>query len=281
MPAGLTVLHTSDFQCGEPYLPHVGEALVRIAHDIAPDVVVVSGDLTQRAKRREFEQARELVDRLGPVPVVLTPGNHDVPLYRVWERLLDPFGNWRRFTGEESLDSVTRVDGATIVALHSAAPRRAIVNGRIDDGQVTFARRAFDDCAPNDLRLLVTHHHFVPIPQGRAGRPLPGAARLAEAFGQMGVDVLMGGHVHQIHLRTASEIVGCPRRDPPLPIVTCGTSTSRRGRGPEGGLNSLNVLRFSSTDVEVTPYLRSAGTQEFEALAARSWALRRGSRTAS
>lgn len=276
MSAGLTVLHTSDFQCGKPYLPQATEALIRLAAELDPDVVIASGDLTQRAKQHEFEQARRILDRFGEVPIVVTPGNHDVPLYRFWERLVDPFGKWRRFAGEASLDSVTRVDGATIVALNSAAPRRAIVNGRIDDGQVEFARRAFAETDPEALRLLVIHHHFVPVAEGNAGRPLPKAARLAQAFGEMGVDVLLGGHVHQIHMHAASEIPGCARREPPLPVLACGTSTSRRGRGVEAGWNSLSVLRFSEADVEVTPYRRAPDADAFTPLPARSWALRRG-----
>lgn len=276
MSAGLTVLHASDFQCGKPYLPQAAEALIRLASELDPDVVIVSGDLTQRAKAREFEQARQLLDRFGEVPIVITPGNHDVPLYRVWERLFDPFGKWRHFAGDSSLDSVTRIDGATIVALNSAAPRRAIVNGRIDDEQVEFARRVFSESAAEDLRLLVIHHHFVPIPDGDAGRPLPRATRLAEAFGQMGVDVLLGGHVHQIHMNVAGDIPGCVDREPPLPILACGTSTSRRGRGAEAGWNSLGVLRFSETDVEVTPYRRAPDADVFDPMPPRSWALRRG-----
>lgn len=276
MSAGLTVLHTSDFQCGKPYLPKAAEALVTLAAEVAPDLVVASGDLTQRAKRREFALARSLLDRFGALPVVVTPGNHDVPLYRVWERLLDPYGNWRRFAGTDELDTVTRVEGATVVALNSAAPHRAIVNGRIDDDQVDFARRAFAQARPDDLRILVTHHHFVPVASGEAGHPMPGAARLAQAFGEMDVDVVLGGHVHQLHMHVAEEIPGCPPRVPPLPILACGTTTSRRGRSVEEGWNSLSVLRFSDEEVEVTPYRRAPDATSFEALATRSWVLRRG-----
>jgi len=275
MSTGLTVLHTSDFQCGKPYLPHATDALLRLSAEVDPDVVIASGDLTQRAKKQEFAIARSIIDRFGDTPVVITPGNHDVPVYRVWERVIDPFGNWRRFSGEHALDSVTTVKGAVIVALNSAAPRRAIVNGRIDDDQVEFARRAFADLDPSKLRMLVIHHHFVPVPDADAGRPLPRAAHLAQAFGEMGIDVVLGGHVHQIHMHEAEDIPGCPPRDPPLPILACGTSTSRRGRGVEAGWNSLSVMRFSAGEVEVTPYRRAPDAEDFEAMPARTWALRR------
>lgn len=270
----LTVLHTSDFQCGKPYLPEAAKALLALAEDIDPDVVIVSGDLTQRAKKGEFVIARSIIDGFGARPVVVTPGNHDVPLYRIWERLFDPFGNWRSFAGARALDTVTTVDGAIIVSLNSAAPLRAIVNGRVDDCQVDFARQAFEAGERDALRLLVVHHNFVPAPSKDAGRPLPRAAYLASAFGDMGVDLILGGHVHETSMKVSEEIPECPPQDPPLPILACGTTTSLRGRGSEDGWNSLSVLRFGEDDVEVTPYRRAVGSVPFEPMPSRSWRLR-------
>ena len=122
----MLILHASDLQTGKPFRPRAAEDLVALAHTLVPDVVVIAGDLTQRAKAREYQAVRALLDRMAPLPVVVTPGNHDVPLYRVWERLLAPYRNWRRAIAPE-LDTVTRVRGATVVALNSSAPRRAIV----------------------------------------------------------------------------------------------------------------------------------------------------------
>lgn len=254
MAPRLTVLHASDLQCGKPFLPEAADALIRVADAVSPDLVVVAGDLTQRAKVHEFEMARGVLRRFGDVPVVVTPGNHDVPLYRAWERFGSPFRNWRAFTGRSELNTVTRLDGVTVVALSSAAPRRAVVNGRIHPEQVDFARDAFDQASDDDLRILVVHHHFAPVPTAEGGAPLPGAAQLADAFRQMGVDVVLGGHVHQLHLRTFHG----------LPFLSTGTATSRRGRGVESGWNSLCVHRFEDGAVEVTPYRREPGGADFQ-----------------
>ncbi len=254
MAPGLTVLHASDLQCGKPFLPEAADALLRVAHAVSPDLVVVAGDLTQRAKVREYETARCVLDRFGELPVVVTPGNHDVPLYRVWERLGQPFRNWRNFTGRDELDTVTRVHGATVVALSSAAPLRAVVNGRLHPSQVDFARHAFADAAHDDLRILVVHHHFAPVPTAEGGDPLPGAAGLADSFREMGVDVVLGGHVHQLHLRIFRG----------LPFLSTGTATSLRGRGVEAGWNSFCVHRFAAGHVEVTPYRRAPHAADFE-----------------
>jgi len=275
MSQPFTVLHTSDYQCGRPFVADAAEAMVRLADEVAPDVVVASGDLTQRAKRREFRQARGVLERFGSVPVVVTPGNHDVPLYRFWERLLDPYRNWRRFAGE-ALDTVTRVGPATIVALNSSAPRRAIVGGRLDDDQLSFAREAFAAESGADLRIVVVHHHFVPVPGGEGGRPLPRAAQLARALQGMGVDVVLGGHVHQMHVTSSADLPGAEAQDEgAVPFIACGTTTSRRGRGPEVGWNSLCVLVFDGDRMSVTPYRRRPEGGAFEPGETRAWPTRR------
>lgn len=262
----LTVLHASDLQVGKPFQPRAADALVDLFTATRPDVVVVSGDITQRAKAREFALARTLLDRFGDVPIVLTPGNHDVPLYRPRERLATPFKQWYAFMGTRELDTVTRVEGATFVALNSAAPRRAIVNGRIDDHQLDFAREAFAQTPDDDLRIVVIHHHFVPAPDGDGGRTLPRAREIVAAFEEMGVHAVLGGHVHQLHFNDSSRL-GSTRK-PALPILAAGTATSWRGRGVEARHNSVCVLRFGPATLTVSPWMRSPEASAFEPLEA-------------
>lgn len=257
----MLILHGSDFQTGRPYRPRAAAAFVALSRELAPDLVVVSGDLTQRAKAQEYSTVRTLLDAVD-VSLVLTPGNHDVPLYRIWERLLAPYRQWHRFLGV-GLDSVTRVNGATIVALNSSAPRRAVVRGRLRPRQVAFARRALDDVPVTDLRILVIHHHFVATPDREGGRPLPGARELLQAFEGMGVDLVLGGHVHQTHLTTSRALVRDPRGRPGIPLLACGTTASSRGRGPEVGRNGLLVVRVDERIVAVTPHFFDDETGRF------------------
>src|SRR5262249_53743488 len=121
-PTMLTILHISDLHFGPPYLPDVGAAALRFAAELNADVIAASGDFTQRPKVWQFAAARAFLDRLPPAQLVTVPGNHDVALYRVVERLLRPFANYRRHIAPE-LDTITRRDDAVIVALNSAAPR--------------------------------------------------------------------------------------------------------------------------------------------------------------
>lgn len=255
----LTVLHASDLQIGKPYRPHAADALVRAVEAERPDVVVVAGDLTQRAKAREYRAAAGLLARLGERPVVVTPGNHDVPLYRVWERLVAPYRNWRRYIASE-LDSVLELPGAKVVALNSSAPRRAIVGGRLDASQIERARTAFAAAGPEQVRIVVVHHHFVPTDDGSGGRPLPGAQDHLEAFSRMDVDLVLGGHVHQTRVLAP----GDPRTGVPFPVVSCGTTTSRRGRGSEVDLNTFNLIRIGREDIRIVPHRFLAERERFE-----------------
>lgn len=243
-----TILHGSDLQYGRPYRPAVGRAFQRLARELDPELVVIAGDLTQRAKRREFRAVRAWLDELEGMAVVVTPGNHDVPLYRIWERILDPYRNWRRHVSEE-LDTVTRVEGVVCVALNSAAPRRALVGGHLSEDQVSWAAEVFRQAPESDLRVLVTHHHFIATPDREGGRPLAHAAGILARFESMGVDLVLGGHVHQPHLGTSRTLV--PGDGPGIPLVASGTAASSRGRGVDTGENSVNVVRLTPEEVQV------------------------------
>ncbi|HSH46270.1 MAG TPA: metallophosphoesterase, partial [Longimicrobiales bacterium] len=155
----LTILHVSDLHFGPPYVPRVGEALLQAAEALEPDVVVASGDFTQRARAEQFAEARRYLDRLPDVPTVVVPGNHDVPLFRVWERIFSPYDMYRRYIAEE-LDQVIRVEGAVIVALNSTSPLRAITNGRINRTQLEFCQREFQKAPEEAIKIVVAHHHF-------------------------------------------------------------------------------------------------------------------------
>jgi 3',5'-cyclic AMP phosphodiesterase CpdA len=250
----LTLFHFSDIHFGPPYHPDAGEALLRFAAETKPDVIVASGDFTQRAKESQFRAAREFLDRLPAVPLVVTPGNHDVPLYRVKERLLDPYRYYRKYISSE-LDSVTRIPGAVIVSINSTAPRRAITNGRVHRWQLDFAREAFEGTADEVQRILVSHHHFAPPPDFEGATAMPGAKRAIDAFTSMRVDVILGGHLHRAYIGNSLDVYSGVDREHGIVIVQSGTSASRRGRAREREKNSFNVLRLDSRLIRVTHYM--------------------------
>jgi 3',5'-cyclic AMP phosphodiesterase CpdA len=250
----LTILHGSDLHFGEPYLPEAGEAFVEAARTVTPDLIIISGDLTQRAKVHEYEAARAYLDRLPDVPLVVTPGNHDVPLYRIFERIFDPYRNYRAYISEE-LDTVTRVPGAVVVSLNSSAPRSAIVNGRLRKHQMELAARVFQEAPPDDVRIVVAHHHLAPAPDYEGDTQLPNAKRILDAFSDMGVELIFGGHLHRAYIGNSLDVYPGRDRQHGVVIVQSGTTTSRRGRAREQAKNSFNVVRVARDHLEVTHYM--------------------------
>ena len=91
------------------------------------------------------------------------------------------------------------------------------------------------------------------------------ASEHLRAFEAMGVDLVLGGHVHRMHLTRSRDVVPGPAGDPGIPLVACGTSASRRGRGPESGRNSAALLRVGESEIEVTPHFLEPGSERFAA----------------
>lgn len=261
----ITIVHGSDLHFGVPHDPEVAEFFLDAAEELEPDLIVLSGDFTQRAKVGEYEAARSYLHRLPDVPTVVTPGNHDVPLYRVFERIFAPFRNYRNHISPD-LDTVTRVPGMTVVALNSAAPRRAIVNGRIDSRQLDFARNAFEGAGPGDLKAIVAHHHLAPAPDYEGDQPLPDARKILDAFEAMGVELIMGGHLHRGYIGNSLDVYPGEDRDRGIVIVQSGTTTSRRGRAREQAKNTFNFIRVRKAHVEIVHYMHFSEADGFAPL---------------
>lgn len=250
----LSILHISDLHFGPPYLPTVGESLQEIVPSLNPDVIVASGDITQRAKRAQFEEARRFLDRLPDVPKVIVPGNHDVPLYRIRERLFGPFDLYREYLTPD-LDGVLRLDEAVILWFNSTSPRRAISNGRIHLDQLAFCQEELRRAPPEAVKIIVAHHHFLPAPDYERDRTMPKARRALDIFVKLGVDMIFGGHLHRSYIGNSLDVYAGADREHGIIIVQCGTTTSRRGRGREREKNSFNLIDVEGDHLHITHYL--------------------------
>jgi 3',5'-cyclic AMP phosphodiesterase CpdA len=250
----LTVLHGSDLHFGKLFDPEIAGVFRSAIGDLSPDLLILSGDFTQRAKVEEFRAARDFLQSLPELPLVVTPGNHDVPLYRFWERIFSPLGKYTSFISPE-LDTVTRVEGAVVVALNSTAPLRAIVNGRIRDRQLLFAAQAFRDLPGDVARVVVFHHHLVPAPDYEADQVLPGFQRCLGAFEAMKVDLILGGHLHRAYVANSLDSLPRDGGGAGLVIAHAGTATSRRGRARERNKNSFNLIGITADQILITHYL--------------------------
>lgn len=250
----LTILQISDLHFGPPYVPEVGAAVLQIAPELKADAIVVSGDLTQRAKPEQFKAAREFLDQLPDVPRLVIPGNHDVPLYRVAERLMDPHAEYRRYISKD-LNPILRIDGAVIVGLDSTSPRRAVTNGRIHRWQLDRCSEAFRDAPADCVRIVVAHHHFAPAPDYLHDSSMPKARRAMERFVELGVEMILGGHLHRAYIGNSLDFFPGEHRERGIIIAQSGTTTSRRGRGREREKNSFNLIQVCRDTLRITHYM--------------------------
>ena len=260
----LTLLQISDLHFGPPYIEKIGEAALRIAPELKPDVVIVSGDLTQRAKREQFEAAKEFMSRLPDVPRLVIPGNHDVPLYRFYERMVNPHGLYKEIISAD-LNPVLKVRQAVIAGLDSTAPHSAISNGRIFKWQLDACAEVFRDAPPGAIRIVVAHHHFAPAPDYLRDSIMPKAKRAMERFADLKVDMVLGGHLHRAYIGNSLDFYPGKHRDRGIIIAQCGTTTSQRGRGREREKNSLNLIEIGRRTVTITHYMYFQDSDSFEA----------------
>lgn len=250
-----TIVHLSDLHFGrvdQDLLRPLQELVTRLA----PDVVVVSGDLTQRAKTEEFKAARAWLDTL-PGPQIVVPGNHDIPLYNVASRFLTPL---RKYTRYVTLDLAPEyIDDEIAVLGINTARSLTFKDGRVNREQLAQMRQRMQSVGPGHTRIIVTHHPF-DLPDTFDKDDLVDRAPIAmQAFSECGVDVLLAGHLHASHAGNSAQrykIEGYAAL-----VVQAGTATSTRGRGES---NSFNVLRVNPDDVQVERYSWVEGTASFE-----------------
>ncbi len=259
------LLHISDLHFGPPHLPKVREALLRLIPHLAVDGIVVSGDFTQRAKEEQFIEARAFLDqmrKLCDVPQVVIPGNHDVPLYRFFERLTNPLGLYRKYISVD-LDSKLTLGNLTLVGLDSTSPLRRISNGQLDLPQLEFTRQAFAGVPEEDWKIVVAHHHFAPAHDRWKDRVMTNAGRAIDCFVDLKVDMILGGHLHRAYVGNSLDFFTGDHRERGIIIVQSGTTTSRRGRGREKEKNTLNVIDFEEAKVQVKHYMYFSADDQF------------------
>jgi 3',5'-cyclic AMP phosphodiesterase CpdA len=237
-----TIAHLSDLHFGTE-VPAVAEALVADVHAQAPALVVISGDLTQRARARQFAAARDYLARL-PRPQLIVPGNHDVPLYDVLRRFLMPLGRYCRFITRE-LDP-TYFDEEVFVAGINTARSFTWKNGRVSVEQIDALQERLAQ-AGRRVKIVVTHHPFLP-PPGDVGIDLVGrAARAVTVLDACNVDLLLAGHLHRGYAGDIRTHYPAARRA--MIAAQAGTAISHRMR--HGEANAYNLLRVERTHLTI------------------------------
>lgn len=252
------LIHLSDLHFGATSAELLDPLCARVA-ELTPDLVVISGDLTQRARVGQFAEARAFIARLG-ASVLCVPGNHDIPLWNLWARLLHPWRAYRRGLAED-MEPVWMNDRLMVAGLNTANPL-AWKQGRITAAQIDRLARVFAEAGPR-ARIVALHHPLEHLP-GETQWIMRGAAMALRCLPQIGAQVVLSGHVHVSH-------AGPFTAAPGLLFVQAGTGLSHRRRTEA---NAFNVLDFAGDGVTVHTVLADAEARFGEMAPRHSFSLR-------
>jgi 3',5'-cyclic AMP phosphodiesterase CpdA len=245
------IAHLSDLHFGAHDPAVVAGAEAWLA-ETRPDLVVVSGDFTQRARTDQYREAAAFLDRLEAMGLATlgVPGNHDVPLYDLVRRFTRPLHRYRRFIDDE-LCPWFENDRLAVLGINTA--RSLTFNdGRISHEQMAIIRERFRDVPKDRTRILVTHHPLFAMPIGEAGEPSVAVGRhgeALEAIAEAGVHILLAGHFHRSFTESARRMV---KNAGPALVIQAGTATSTRLRhGESQSFNLIHAARNDRVEVQV------------------------------
>lgn len=246
-----TLLHISDLHFGRVD-PATLFPLRDVALEVRPDLTVVSGDLTQRARSSQFRAAHQFLEIL-PGPRLVVPGNHDVPMHNPLARFLSPLGNYRRYISTEPEPYYQDAEMA-VLGLNSSRSF-TVQDGRLNEEQVKRMVQLFRMAGDGVMKVLVCHHPFV-LPPGAEKNVLEGADDVLRAMGDSRVDLALTGHLHTSF--TSCSVVGAAGWG--VLIAQAGTATSLRTRGEAG---SFNIIRMEQGRIDLEHRQWDSGRQAF------------------
>ena len=234
------LLHISDTHFGTEQ-PELLQALLALAHHEKPDVLVLSGDITQRARAVQFRQARDFCDRLEIPRMLSLPGNHDIPLFNIFARVFNPYAAYLRAFGPD-LEPWLQTPSLCVMGVKTTRRWRH-KNGEVSAAQIDHVCRQLARAAPQQLRIVVVHQPVHVLRPSDEHDRLRGWERAVRAWARAGADIVMGGHIHLPYVCDLSASVkGLPRR---LWCVQAGTAVSSRVR--REAPNSVNLLRYDAS----------------------------------
>jgi 3',5'-cyclic AMP phosphodiesterase CpdA len=239
------IAHLSDVHFGKIAHPEIVPSIVADINEAKVDLVVLSGDLTQRAFPQQYRAAAEMLASFD-APWLVVPGNHDVfPWWRAPSRIMDPLRRYRHWITTD-LSPSRRLPGTAILGINSAFGR-TIKGGRIDVDQLEAMRSFFESVPRSDFKILTVHHHLKALKALAPHDVAIGAESTLNLAGELGVDLILCGHLHISHVEHI-EIVSGRRR---VVIASAGTATSSRGRPPHRKTNFYNMIDVSTSAFRV------------------------------
>jgi 3',5'-cyclic AMP phosphodiesterase CpdA len=242
------LLHISDTHFGTEQMP-VMQALEAHVIEHGADLVILSGDITQRARNAQYASAQAFINRLknhGIPQVLAIPGNHDIPMFNLFARLFSPYGYYRRYI-DSNLAPIFENDDALIIGLNTTHPKRR-KDGKVTERQIEEVAERLHNCDPKKLRIVVAHQPFGSIVASDLRNLQIGARAALERWAASGLDLVMGGHIHLPYvLPLSTQYAGLAKE---IWLVQAGTTLSSRLRGSIP--NSFNRIHLDQQTRQVT-----------------------------
>ena len=229
------LLHLSDLHFGTEREVCI-QAIQQFCKEHSPEAIVVSGDLTQRARFKQFYACRQFLDSLS-LPYLVVPGNHDIPLYQVWNRFFSPFVLYQAFFGR--LETTLETEHFYIVGVNSIR-RRYHTRGHISMEQIHETYEKLNNAPSNKIKLVVFHQPFYISPDQRDDKDCPVLGKIAlERWGETGLFGLLHGHLHQTAVYDLTKIYQL-NVNHPIYDIHAGTAISSRLH--HDSTNGFNVI---------------------------------------
>jgi len=259
-----TLLHISDLHFGRPYRPDLGNAVLELEKSLSPQLTICSGDIVQWCESKTSWNQAEAFFSQFTAPYLAIPGNHDIPRAFFWKRFTRIYESFHQALGCKE-DSVFTADGLCVVGLSSAAAWSADL-GFINAKQLDWMASVFEQCPEGTLKVVVQHQAPKPLRRGWLRTHCWGASRALDRYLNAHVHLILSGHNHFPHIEQVTNDKGQG-----LLWAQCGTTTSRRIRRAGSSFNACNVLRFSSSAIEISVFRYDALTERFTQDSAREF----------
>jgi 3',5'-cyclic AMP phosphodiesterase CpdA len=244
------ILHVSDLHAGPPFNASIAVQVAQQAHQLRPDLTVISGDLVQRA---DFPSQWHIITSYLaslPQPQLVVPGNHDVPLFNGFERLFSPLRAYAHYISPD-MNPVFERPGL-VVAGACSAHGLTLAGGRLSKLQLAALERIFARFGADTCKIAVFHHQVIKPPRSKHSSRLSNADDTVRLLDRWGVDMLLCGHLHFPHVESTLGLLPGLQRG----TIVCqsGTTTSRRGRATERGRNSFQLIEVERSAICITSY---------------------------
>ncbi len=240
------IIHISDLHFGMQD-NKIAKILLTDINNYKPDLVVISGDLTQRAKSGQYEIASDFLAEIK-CPYIAVPGNHDISLWNIFRRFFNPLKRFKKYITEQEFPTYT--DENMIVVGVNSARSLTLISGRISNKQIEYLKNLFCKISEPIFKAIVIHHNLIPSDSIRSHKLMGRSSKFISQLKDCGINMIFSGHIHQYysvdvnkHYKDADSII----------LAQAVTAISSRTSREKNSYNHIELNKDSIT-IKVMEY---------------------------